>query len=109
MNICSNEFNIHKKTVLLLLAVILLVCNSAQGADHHDFADRVIANAKVYTVNSEQPWAEAIAIKDGSIVYVGDNSGIKKWVGPKTDEFDLNGKLVLPHTSTPDWLQVHLN
>ena len=96
MNICSNEFNIHKKTVLLLLAVILLVCNSAQGADHHDFADRVIANAKVYTVNSEQPWAEAIAIKDGSIVYVGDNSGIKKWVGPKTDEFDLNGKLVLP-------------
>ena len=83
MNIFSNEFNIHKKTVLLLLAVILFVCNSAQGADHYDFADRIITNAKVYTVNPEQPWAEAVAIKDGRIVYVGDNSGIKKWIGPE--------------------------
>jgi hypothetical protein len=96
MTICSNKFNSHKKSVLLLLAVILFVCNSAQGADHHDFAERVITSAKIYTVNPEQPWAEAVAIKDGRIVYVGDNSGIKKWVGPKTDELNLNGKLVLP-------------
>ena len=96
MNIFSNEFNMHKKTFLLLLAFILLVCNSAQGADQNNFADRVITSAKVYTVNPDQPWAEAVAIKDGHIVYVGDNSGIKKWVGPKTDELNLKGKLVLP-------------
>ena len=80
MNIFSKGLNNHKK----------------QGADHHEFADRVITNAKIYTVTPEQHWAEAVAIKDGSIVYVGDNSGIKKWVGPETDELDLDGKLVLP-------------
>lgn len=96
MNIFSNELHIYKKLFFLLLVVIFSGFNSAQGANHHAFADRVITDAKVYTVNPEQPWAEAIAIKDGRIVYVGDSPGIKKWIGPETDELDLNGKLVLP-------------
>jgi len=96
MKILLNTFRIHKKIFLLSIAVILSVSNFAQGAEHHDFADRVITSAKVYTVNPEQPWAEAIAIKDGRIIYVGDNSGLKKWIGPKTEKLDVNGKLVLP-------------
>ena len=80
MKILLNTFRIHKKIFLLSIAVILSVSNFAQGAEHHDFADRVITSAKVYTVNPEQPWAEAIAIKDGRIIYVGDNSGLKKWI-----------------------------
>lgn len=96
MKILLNTFKIHKKIFLLSVAVILSVSNFVQGAEHHDFADRVITSAKVYTVNPEQPWAEAIAIKDGRIIYVGDNSGLKKWIGPKTEKLDVNGKLVLP-------------
>ncbi len=63
---------------------------------HHNYADRVLTNAKVYTVVPKQPWAEAVAIKDGTIVYVGDNAGIKKWIGPKTEKQDLGNKLILP-------------
>ena len=75
MNILK-ELNIHK-TIVLLLVVILSGCSSANGHHQHDFADRVLTNAKVYTVNPKQPWAEAVAIKDGLIVYVGDNAGKK--------------------------------
>ena len=60
MNILK-ELNIHK-TIVLLLVVILSGCSSANGHHQHDFADRVLTNAKVYTVNPKQPWAEAVAI-----------------------------------------------
>ena len=33
--------------------------------------DLVITNAKIFTSNSEQTWAEAVAISDGEFVYVG--------------------------------------
>lgn len=88
--------DINKKIILLMFAVVLSGCNAAKGPNQHDFADRVLTNAKVYTVNPGQPWAEAIAIKDGRFVYVGDNAGIKKWLGPETEKHDLEGKLVLP-------------
>ncbi len=80
MKIFSKEIGTHKK----------------QGAAHYHSADRVFTNAKIYTVTPEQHWAEAVAIKDGSFVYVGDNPGAKQWIGPETEEIDLEGKLVLP-------------
>ena len=80
MKIFSKEIGTHKK----------------QGAAHYHSADRVFTNAKIYTVTPEQHWAEAVAIKDGSFVYVGNNPGAKQWIGPGTEEIDLKGKLVLP-------------
>jgi predicted amidohydrolase YtcJ len=34
-------------------------------------ADRIYTNGRIYTVNDAQPWAEALAIKDGVIVAIG--------------------------------------
>lgn len=34
-------------------------------------ADQVFVNAKVFTVETNQIWADAVAIKDGHMVYVG--------------------------------------
>lgn len=59
-------------------------------------ADTVAINGKIYTVNKNQPWAEAIAIKGKNIVYVGDNEGAKAFIGKGTRAGDLKGKLVLP-------------
>ena len=50
----------------------------------------------VYTVNDSQPWATAIAIKREKIVYVGDDEGALKLVGPHTRVVDLAGKMLLP-------------
>ena len=59
-------------------------------------ADYVLTNGKVYTVNEEQPWAEAIAIRGGEIVCVSDAAGATALVGEATEEIDLGGRLTLP-------------
>lgn len=69
--------------------------NSAP-ASHSQMASQVFTNAAIYTVNSEQKWAEAIAIKDNKIVYIGSNEGINEYINSETKTTDLNGKMVLP-------------
>ena len=59
-------------------------------------ADRVLHGAKIFTVNDDQPWAEAVAIKGGKLVYVGDDAGVQGFVGRETVGHDLQGKLVIP-------------
>jgi predicted amidohydrolase YtcJ len=59
-------------------------------------ADLVIHNAKVYTVDERLPWAEAVAIRDGRITWVGKRSGIKEHLSSRTEVLDAGGRLVLP-------------
>ena len=59
-------------------------------------ADAVYTNARIYTVNADQPWADALAVRDGEFLYVGDNAGAQALVGPDTTVTDLAGKFVLP-------------
>ena len=56
-------------------------------------ADLIVKNAKVYTVNKKQPWATALAVKDGKFIYVGQDSGLADFEGPV---IDAEEKLILP-------------
>lgn len=86
--------------VLLLLALGQLSVASAQ--DSH--ADRVLVNGRILTVDATDSVAEAIAIKDGIIVAVGDNAAIEAHIGPQTDRIDLEG-----NTATPGLLDTHVH
>ena len=55
--------------------------------------DRIIKNAKIYTVNKKQPWASALAIKDGKFVYVGNDAGLAAYEGEVTD---AEGRFIMP-------------
>lgn len=59
-------------------------------------ADTVLLNGKIYTVNPSQPWASAVAIKDGSIIAVGDKQDIKAYINPQTRIVDLGGRFAMP-------------
>src|SRR5271169_4240018 len=59
-------------------------------------ADVIVVHGKLYTVNPAQPWAEAVAIKDGKIVAVGNNEDVLKLRGTGTRVIDVKGNLVLP-------------
>lgn len=59
-------------------------------------ADSVYLNGHIYTVNDQQTWAEAVAIKNGKFVFVGDNEAVKAYQGPSTLTFDLDGKMAMP-------------
>ena len=56
----------------------------------------VFMNGGVYTVERNRPWAEAVAINDGLIVYVGDNTGALDYLGATTERVDLEDRMLLP-------------
>ncbi|PYX57087.1 MAG: hypothetical protein DMG73_13830 [Acidobacteria bacterium] len=68
----------------------------AQGQAAATAADTVVVHAKIYTVNPEQPWAEALAISGDRILAVGTEKDIAPYRGEKTRVIDANGSLVLP-------------
>lgn len=59
-------------------------------------ADLVLRHGVVYTMSPSRPWADAVAVRDGRVVYVGEDSGVDKFVGIATAVVDLGGRLVLP-------------
>ncbi len=59
-------------------------------------ADRVFHNGKIYTVDEQRSWAEAVAITDGRITYVGDDAGAAHYTGQDTELTDLGGQMMLP-------------
>ncbi|MEO8201673.1 MAG: amidohydrolase family protein, partial [Gemmatimonadota bacterium] len=59
-------------------------------------ADLVIRNAAVYTLDAARPSAQAVAVRDGILIYVGDNAGVTQWMGPGTEIFDAKGGTLLP-------------
>ena len=59
-------------------------------------ADLVFHNGAIYTVNEAQPWAEAVAVQDGVIVYVGEDDAVESWIGENTVVVDLNGRMLMP-------------
>lgn len=56
----------------------------------------MFTNAAVYTVNPDQEWAEAVAVRGNEIVYVGDNAGATVFQGEDTTVVDLGGRMVMP-------------
>ena len=59
-------------------------------------ADLLITHARIYTVDPSHPWAEALAVRNGRILYVGDARHARPFYGKKTRRIDAGGKLVLP-------------
>jgi predicted amidohydrolase YtcJ len=82
--------------LIQILLGISLVALSACSQKPDSGVDTVIFNATVYTSDSAQEWAEAIAIDGDSIAYVGDSASALALVGDDTRRLDLDGKLVLP-------------
>ncbi len=59
-------------------------------------ADTVFHTGKVYTVDPDQPWAQAVAIRRDRILFVGSDDGVRVHIGPETKVVDLRGRLMLP-------------
>lgn len=58
-------------------------------------ASLVLLNADVRTMD-EPARAEAIAIRDGIVLAVGDEATVSTFIGPGTEVHDLDGRVVLP-------------
>ncbi|MCJ8318235.1 MAG: amidohydrolase [Colwellia sp.] len=78
--------------IFITLISTISLANSVSSPD----ADLLLFNGKIYTLDEKQPWVEAVAVKDGDIVFVGNLSEAKTWLGKNTKQQDLNGKMLLP-------------
>ena len=77
--------------------LIALLCAAAMaGAASTEKATLIITNARIYTVDSKQPWAEAVAVRGDRILAVGSKASIDAFRDKNTQIIDAHGKLVLP-------------
>ena len=60
------------------------------------FADLILRNGKIISLNNQESIFQAVAVKFGKIVAVGSNSEIDKYGGEETKIVDLLGKTVIP-------------
>jgi predicted amidohydrolase YtcJ len=59
-------------------------------------ADLVVRGGRVFTVDDDQPWAEAVAVRGERIAAVGDETEVLELAGSATEVLDATGGLVLP-------------
>jgi len=80
---------------LLTLAALFLAasCGRPQPAET---ADLILINGNIYTVDSLQMSAQAIAVKGERILKVGSNEDIQQLKGDSTQVIDLEGKFLMP-------------
>src|SRR5882672_6193815 len=77
-----------KRTLLLLFSLATSAFSQT--------ADTILTNARIYTVNSKQPWADSLAIRGEQIIAIGEAKDVNSHRGPATKIIDAQGHLVLP-------------
>ncbi len=68
----------------------------AQGPPDRESADLILHNGVIWTVDSKNSIAQAVAIRDSKFIVVGSNEAALKLRGPKTQMIDLQGNFVTP-------------
>ncbi|MCW4013123.1 MAG: amidohydrolase [Candidatus Bathyarchaeota archaeon] len=60
------------------------------------FADLVIQNGPVVTMDPRRGTVDAVAVQDGKIIAVGSKPEVKRLIGPMTEVIDLDGRCCTP-------------
>ena len=89
---------IWKAFFFLPFTVILCSCNqSAKNIDPNAAADAIYFGGDIITMEGDSAnYAEAVAVKNGKIIFVGKKADAEKLKGDSTKMNNLNGKTLLP-------------
>lgn len=85
--------------LFLLFAIIALACScsDASKSTGNTLADAIYFNGDIITMEGDSAsYAEAVAIKNGKIIFVGTQTEAEKLKGDSTVMNDLQGKTLLP-------------
>ncbi len=77
--------------LLFILGVALSACR-----EQKEFADLVLRNGMIYTVDENFSTAQAVAMKGDRILQTGSNEAISPLIGSETQVIELDGKTVVP-------------
>jgi predicted amidohydrolase YtcJ len=77
--------------VLLLFTAFFFLTGSPIAAQEKS-GERILFNAKIFTGDPQNPYAEAVAIREDRIVAVGNLAEVAKSVSARAERVDLEGK-----------------
>lgn len=80
----------QKLNLLLVALLIFTACTPKKSAS------LVVKGGKIYTVNNGNEVAEAIAVDENKIVFVGSEADVREHIGDNTEVIDLAGKILTP-------------
>ena len=92
------NMTMQKQVMVLLAALVMLISNPA-GAQPQilmNYADLLMLNGKILTIDNDFTITEAIAVRDGRVLATGSNADMLALAGPETEQVDLNGRSVTP-------------
>jgi predicted amidohydrolase YtcJ len=80
----------------LAFLLVLVVGVSHPATAQQAPADLVVTNGRIYTADATRPVVDAMAIRGGRVVFVGDRAGAMALTGASTQVLDLDGLTVIP-------------
>lgn len=89
-----------KKTLAILIVLVSLLmswaCNQTKPSPEF-IADAIYYNGDIITMEGDSAnYAQAVAVKEGKILFVGAKEDAEKMKGDSTNMIDLQGKVLLP-------------
>jgi hypothetical protein len=78
---------------VLLIAAVVAGC---ARKDDTGPADLALKGGAIYTMDGARSWAQAVAIRDGRIMFVGTDKELQAYIGPATRVVDLKGRMLMP-------------
>ena len=86
-----------KKLLKIMLAAMMIIglasCSNESQTEEKESADTIIIG-KIYTGDENGDFVEALAVKDGVIVYAGDEEGVSAYEAAETVTLE-DGQLVM--------------
>lgn len=86
----------HRRIIGAFAASLLLTPMALAQTSTSGSADVILRGGPIVTVNDRQPKAEAVAVRNGTILAVGDDKAVLTLKGPNTKVINLGGKTLMP-------------
>ena len=80
----------------LTIAAVVSALQAPIATPAAEHADLVVRNAQIYTVESAQPSARALAVRSGRISFVGTSEDVASHIGPSTRVVEAANRFIMP-------------
>ena len=85
-----------KNIYIALVFILFIFINIQHSCKSMKYADLILLNGKIVTVNKAFAISEGVAVADNKIMAVGSDSEMRNLSGLRTRIIDLHGKTVIP-------------
>ena len=95
------RFVVITLSAILAMAVVARVVMAQRGQGGGTgaapgYADLILRNGRIVTVDDTLPEAQALAASAGKIIAIGSNADVAKYINARTQVIDLNGQFAMP-------------